>query len=141
MDFDPDPQSSFSRYARFLESEEETDDFVAWEELPEVEAEGACFIDARNGFNALFRYPMLWNVRHRWPKGSRFAFNCYRHSNIVIFRRGNGKKAHILLSEEGVSQGDPLAMVLYGVALLPLAEQLRRDVPEVTTPQFADDLA
>eukprot|EP00956_Cyclotella_meneghiniana_P042116 scaffold248361_cov42-Cyclotella_meneghiniana.AAC.1 len=32
-------------------------------------------------------------------------------------------------------------MVLYGVALLPLAEQLRRDVPEVTTPQFADDLA
>eukprot|EP00956_Cyclotella_meneghiniana_P025811 scaffold54612_cov72-Cyclotella_meneghiniana.AAC.3 len=39
VDFDPDPQSSFSRYARFLESEEETDDFVAWEELPEVEAE------------------------------------------------------------------------------------------------------
>jgi hypothetical protein len=56
-------------------------------------------------------------------------------------RRGNGKQAFRILSEEGLSQGDPLAMILYGVALLPLVEGLRQAVPEATTPWFADDSA
>ena len=37
------------------------------------------FVDAYNGFNELSRLAMLWTVRHRWPVGARFAFNCYRH--------------------------------------------------------------
>jgi hypothetical protein len=41
--------------------------------------EGLTLVDARNGFNELSRYAMLWIARHRWPKGARFAFNCYRH--------------------------------------------------------------
>jgi hypothetical protein len=40
---------------------------------------GLTLVDARNGFNELSRYAMLWTARHRWPKGTRFAFNCYRH--------------------------------------------------------------
>jgi hypothetical protein len=40
----------------------------------------------------------------------------------------------MILSEEGLSQGDPLAMILYGVALLPLVESLCKAVPEATTP-------
>ena len=32
-------------------------------------------VDARNGFNEFNRLAMLWTVRHRWPVGSRFAFN------------------------------------------------------------------
>ena len=98
-------------------------------------------IDAANGFNLLKRYQMLWNVRHRWAKGSRIAFNSYRHFNQVIVRRGGGKTAHVILAEEGLSQCDPLAMALYGVALLPLAEKLKRAVPEVAVPWFADDVA
>jgi hypothetical protein len=96
----------------------------------------------RNGFNELKRYQMLWNVRHLWPKGSRLAFNTYRHFNLVIVRRGDGKLAHVIRSEDGLSQGDPLAMALYGVALLPLGEKLRRQaVPGATLPTFADDVA
>jgi hypothetical protein len=34
-------------------------------------------VDAANGFNSLSRLGMLWTVRHRCPKLSRFAFNCY----------------------------------------------------------------
>lgn len=59
-----------------------------WTALPETDSEGACLVDANNGFNMLLRYPMLWNVRHRWAKGSRFAFNTYRHFNLVIVRHG-----------------------------------------------------
>ena len=36
---------------------------------------GTMFIDAHNGFNELSRLGMLWTVRHRWPAGTRFAFN------------------------------------------------------------------
>ena len=44
-----------------------------------AEPSGKTLVDARNEFNKLSRLAMLWTVRHRWPAGSRFAFNCYRH--------------------------------------------------------------
>ncbi len=28
------------------------------------------FVDARNGFNKLSRYAMLWTARQHWPKGA-----------------------------------------------------------------------
>ena len=42
---------------------------------------GSALFYARNGFNDLNRYLMLWNVAHLWlwNQGSRFAFNRYRH--------------------------------------------------------------
>jgi hypothetical protein len=44
-----------------------------------------------------------------------------------------------ILSREGVAQGDPLSMILYGLALLPLAESLWRAEPEGMQPWYADD--
>ncbi len=89
---------------------------------------GALLVDAMNGFNELGRRAMLWTVRHRWAAGARFAFNCYRHSAQLILRR-KGQTGYTLLSREGVTQGDPLSMVLYGLALLPLAATLRQAHP------------
>jgi len=83
---------------------------------------------------------MFWTVRHRWPSGARFSFNCYRHSAQLVIRRKDCP-CSILLSREGVTQGDPLSMVLYGLALVPLAENLRESVPEVLQPWYADDAA
>ncbi|WP_288991944.1 hypothetical protein, partial [uncultured Marinobacter sp.] len=73
---------------------------------------GALLVDAMNGFNELGRRAMLWTVRHRWAAGARFAFNCYRHSALLILRR-KGRPGYTLLSSEGVTQGDPLSMILY----------------------------
>ena len=50
-------------------------------------------------------------------------------------------EALIILSQEGVTQGDPLSMALYGIALLPLAEKLRKESPTVMQPWYADDAA
>ncbi len=61
-------------------------------------------VDARNGFNKLSRYAMLWTARHRWLKGTRFAFNCYRHYARCLVRCPGGESS-ILLSREGVTQG------------------------------------
>ncbi len=32
--------------------------------------EGLTLVDARNGFNELSHYSMLWTMRHCWPKGA-----------------------------------------------------------------------
>ena len=45
------------------------------EEDATAKPEVTLLVDARNGFNEVNRRAMLWNVRHRWPKGARFAFN------------------------------------------------------------------
>ena len=97
-------------------------------------------VDAGNGFNELGRKAMLWTVRHMWASGARFAFNCYRHAGQLILRR-NGEPCYTLLSEEGVTQGDPLSMVLYGLSLVPLARRLRDAVPTTRQAWYADDSA
>ncbi len=55
--------------------------------------EGLTLVDARNGFNELSRYAMLWTARHRWQKGARFAFNCYRHYARCIVRNPGDEPA------------------------------------------------
>ncbi|KAI2507264.1 hypothetical protein MHU86_7100 [Fragilaria crotonensis] len=108
--------------------------------LSTAEASAVLLVDATNGFNELGRKAMLWTVRHRWANGARFSFNCYRHSAQLLLRRRGGD-CEIILSREGVTQGDPLSMVLYGLALTPLAETIRERVPTVAQPWYADDAA
>ena len=52
---------------------------VLWEEHRKDEDWGFLLIDARNALNEDNRTAMLWAVRHEWPSGAQFTFNCYRH--------------------------------------------------------------
>ena len=122
------------------QEEQDEEEMAAAETAEATEQEILLLVDAANGFNMLSRLGMLWTVRHRCPKLSRFAFNCYRHEICLLCRR-TGQDALILLSKEGVTQGNPLAMALYGVALLPLAEILRKEQEDVMQPWYADDAA
>jgi hypothetical protein len=81
---------------------------------------------------------LLWTIRHRWAAGSRFAFDCYRHAAQLILR-GKGCPGYTLLSSEGVTQGDPLSMVLYGLALVPLTKKLWQEHPEAVQAWYADN--
>ena len=47
----------------------------------------------------------------------------------------------IIPSREGVTQGDPLSMVLYGITLAPLAEELCASVLDLLAPLYYDDSA
>ena len=76
---------------------------------------------------------MLWAVRHEWPSGAHFAFNCYRHWATLVIRAGNGT-GHLLHRKEGVTQGDPLAMIIYGLGILPLICDLPSAHHRVTQP-------
>ena len=50
----------------------------------------------------------------------------------------NGTES-ILHSIEGVTQGGPLKMIAYGIRILPLIKNLKREIPDVTQPWYADD--
>ena len=47
--------------------------------------------------------------------------------------------ANIIHSREGTVQGDPLVMIAYGIGMLPLIRNLKRAIPDVTQPWYADD--
>ena len=57
---------------------------------------------------------------------------------LVVRDTGDGS-GHFLHSKEGVTQGDPLAMIAYGIGVLPLIRELRNAHPRVTQPWYADD--
>jgi len=58
----------------------------------------------------------LWNARVLWPWCSRFLFNTHQ-GYARLFVQGSDQ---VLLSREGVTQGDPLSMMMYAFAVIPL---------------------
>ena len=88
-------------------------------------------VDAMNAFNSLNRQVALRNIRHLCPALSKFLINTYR-DDVRLYINGE-----TMLSQEGTTQGDPLAMAMYAIAVNPLIHRLKQD----TTKQiwFADD--
>ena len=84
---------------------------------------GFLLMDAANAFNSVNRAAALWNARVLWPSCSRFLFNTYRGYAFLLLRTSQ----EILLSREGMTQGDPLSMMFYAVATLPLVHALREN--------------
>ena len=110
-----------------------------WKSLEDEESVGFLLVDARNAFNELNREVMLWVIRHEWPQGARFVFNCYQHWAILLVRGNKHGAAFIVYSQEGVTQGDPLAMVAYGIGILPLIRLLKAKAPSLHQSWYADD--
>jgi membrane-associated PAP2 superfamily phosphatase len=84
---------------------------------------------------------MPWVAQHEWPRSAQCVFNFHRHFAILVICAGNEDLflLVILLSKEDVTQGDPLAMVMHGVALLPLIGILKKGVSDVHQPWHADN--
>ena len=74
-----------------------------------------------------------------WPSGTQFTFNCYLHWATLVVRDTGDGSGHFLHSKEGVTQGDALAMIVYGIGVLPLIRELRNAHSQVTQPWYADD--
>ena len=81
-------------------------------------------MDAQNGFNELLCKAVLWTVWHLWLAGAHFAAVCYHHQAKLVLQRP-GEDTDFLLSCEGVAKGDTVSMILYRLALVPLAKRAR----------------
>ena len=96
---------------------------------PDVEA--VILVDASNAFNSLNRPAALFNIHHLCPSFSTVLINTYR-SDVNLFIGGK-----TLLSEEGTTQGDPLAMPMYALGIIPLINALSDD--HIKQVWYADD--
>ena len=95
------------------------------------ENEAILLIDAKNAFNVLNRRTALENVKALCPSLHVALQNSYSHPSHLYI----GKST--ILSQEGTTQGDPLAMAMYGIAILPLITRLHND--SLTQIWYADD--
>ena len=81
--------------------------------------EALLLVDAENAFNVLNRKAALYNISILCPVMSIMLQNTYGGtSNLYV---GGG----ILASDEGTTQGDPLAMSMYAVGIMPLIHELQ----------------
>ena len=71
---------------------------LLWKQHVQEEDCRLLLIDARNAFNEENRTATLWEVRHEWPSGAWFAFNCYRHWATLVIKAGDGT-GHLLFSK------------------------------------------
>ena len=94
------------------------------------ETEGVLLVDADNAFNRINRSAALWNVQYDCPILKHILINTYRTPSHIHVQGGWD------LLSEGTTQGDPLAMAMYAVALKPLLGSLKRHCKQVW---FADD--
>ena len=95
------------------------------------ETEAVLLVDASNAFNSLNREAALRNIQHLCQTLSKIITNTYRE-NPQLFIDGN-----ILYSQEGTTQGDPLAMAMYAIAITPLIQRLEDH--GVKQARYADD--
>ena len=74
----------------------------------------------------------LQNVLNLCPSIAPVLVNTYRSNDHLFVER------EVILSEEGTTQGDPLAMAMYAIATIPLIHQLSK-VASLKQVWFADD--
>ena len=97
-------------------------------------ADGVILVDASNAFNSMNRTVALHNIQYICPPLAVVLINTYRRPSRLILPGGKE-----ILSLEGTTQGDPLAMQFYALTVTPLITTLRILIPEVSQVWLADD--
>ncbi len=70
------------------------------------------------------------HIQFTCPELSTMLYNTYRAPSDLYI------DGETILSQEGTTQGDPLAMPMYALATIPLIDKLPRDVTQIW---YADD--
>ena len=100
----------------------------------EENSQGVLLIDASNAFNSLNRRVALHNVQILCPRASTILINTYRCPSRLLITGGGEMQ-----SQEGTTQGDPLAMPFYAVSTSLLIALLHSSYDKVRQVWLADD--
>ena len=98
------------------------------------DVEGVLLVDASNAFNSVNRSAAIYNIARTCPAMSLIVGNTYREP-IRLFVTGGGE----VQSREGTCQGDPIAMAMYALSIMPLIHRLQELVPDAEQLWYADD--
>ena len=95
--------------------------------------DGILLIDASNALSQMNISVALHNVQKTWKEMSLYIINTYRSPSRFFICGGDQ-----IFSQEGTTQGDPLAMPWYSVNTSFIIQSVRTSTPGVW---LADDLA
>ena len=98
--------------------------------------DGILLMDASNAFNQMNRSVALHNIQITFKEMSLYIINTYR-SPSRLFVCGGGD----ILSQEGTTQGDLLAMPWYSINTSIMIQSLRTSTPGVKQVWLADNSA
>ena len=105
----------------------------------EQDTEAVLLIDATNAFNTVNRKVLLHNVKVICPAISPYVNNCYSLTSQLFVISGAE------ITTKGKTQGEPTAMEMYAVTIIPLIMllELTEKFPNKKTKMvaFADDLS
>ena len=87
------------------------------------ESRSCLLLDFQNAFNNIGRQHIFGEVRSRLPGLAAWMECCYGTQPILHF--GD----YTILSQCGVQQGDPLGPLAFGLALHPIVEKIKSEVP------------
>ena len=99
-------------------------------------ADGILLIDATNAFNQMNRAMAMHNIRITCKEIALYIINTFRSSSRLLIS-GGGE----ISSQEGTTQGDPLAMPWYAINTVHMITSLRASIPQVKQVWLADDSA
>ena len=100
------------------------------------ETDGVLLIDASDAFNHLNRTSVLHNIQSLCPVIARYVINTYRQPAKLFIAGGK-----MILSEEGTTQGDHLAMPWYSISTVGIINITKIQTPTVHQVWLADDAA
>ena len=100
--------------------------------IKDDEVEAAVLVDASNAFNNLNREAALRNIHKVCPALAVIATNTYRKTSSLFVDQ------QTVQSKEGTTQGDPLAMAIYAIAIRPLIDRVQNEAMQIW---YADDAA
>jgi hypothetical protein len=90
-------------------------------------------VDAANVFNAVSRAEILERVREQAPPAARFVQASYGKQPYVV------AGTTLLLSRQGMDQGDPLGMLLFALSIQPLVLRIQSECDLELNLWYADD--
>ena len=106
------------------------------ENFAEQETDAVLLVDAANAFNSINPKVMLHNIKFICPAMAVYTYNCYSTASRLFVQGGKE-----ISSAEDTTQGYPIAMPLYTVAIAPLLQMIKSDdAQDVRHIAFADDL-
>ena len=109
-----------------------------WKKMASEPDFGFFLANAMNAFNFVSQVITIWNVRCSWAITFHFRFNCCCHCGLLVVHSSSGARC-FLHSEDGVTQGDPLAMILCDHTVLPMIRDLKSQFKNLLHLWFADN--
>jgi hypothetical protein len=107
----------------------------------EEDTDAVLLIDATNAFNSVNRNAFFHDITVVCPTLAIYVKNCYTNTSRLFIIGG-----HEITSSEGTTQGDPIAMAIYAIAIIPLMLmilEVTNLLPDKRTKMvaFADDFS